>query len=177
MKRHGWRLLLPCLLFAGTVSGAPAPVQGPRLRSLDSGTAKLVRAALERSPTVRGLAERIENTDLIVFVRLAFQPAGRTGSTRLLASSSGTRFILVEIDPMAARIDLIPRLGHELQHVLEIAGANDVHDAAGMLVLFGQIGYRAANGNWETDAAVKTGRRVYEDLSRPAPLPTTLAQR
>jgi len=112
-----------------------------------------------------------------VFVRLEFQPVGRAGSTRLLSSSCGNRFVLVEIDPMAPRIDLIPRLGHELQHVVEIADTRQVLDATGMRVLFEQIGYRGANGNWETDAAVNTGRLVYQDLmSRPAPA-TGIARR
>jgi hypothetical protein len=167
MARHAWRPLLPILFFAAASAApaAPSSVLGPRLRALDPQARRLVEDALERSATIRQMAGRIEMSDLIVYVRLQFVRADLAGSTKLLSSSAGTRFILVTVNPMAARLDLVPRLGHELQHVLEIADAPAVTDADSMRSLFARIGYRSPGpDSWETEAAIAAGQRVYLDV-------------
>jgi hypothetical protein len=177
MSRHAFLWLFPTLLCASAAWSEPPRLAGPRLRFLDLPATRLTADAIQRSPTIRSFAERIEASDLLVYVRLQFERQGRSGSTRLIASSAGTRFVLVTVNPIARRDDLVARLGHELQHVLEIAAAPDVQDDGGMRALFGRIGYRSAPDGWETDAAITTAHRVYQEMwTRPA-VPTTLARR
>jgi hypothetical protein len=177
MPPLAWKLLLPTIvLFAGTASAVP-PLASPRLRSLGSEPERLLREAMAGSETVRSLATRIEETDLIVYVRFLMEGPRRAGSTRLMASSGGTRFLLVSINPAAPWRDLIPRLGHELQHVMEIAAAPDVHDEAGFRLLFERIGFRSSPDSWETHEAIEAGRRVTDEVWASRSKPTALARR
>ena len=59
-------------------------------------------------------------------------------------------------------------LGHELQHVREIAQALDVISAATMRRLFERVGYPVSPGsnNYETSAAQVIERQVRFDLAR-----------
>ncbi len=177
MSRHAVQWLIPIFLCASAAWSQPPRMEQPRLRFLDLPATRLTADAIRRSPTIRSLAERIEASDLLVYVRLQFERESRSGSTRLIASSAGTRFVLVTVNPLACRDDLIARLGHELQHVVEIAAAPDVQDDDGMRTLFGRIGYHSTPDSWETEAAITTARRVYQEMwTRPAK-PATLARR
>ena len=177
MSRHPFHWLIPMFLCTSAAWSQPPLMEQPRLRFLNLSSTRLTADAIKRSPTIRSLAQRIEASDLLVYVRLQFERQGRSGSTRLIASSAGTRFVLVTVNPMACRDNLIARLGHELQHVIEIAAAPDVQDDGGMRALFGRIGYRSAPDSWETEAAITTARLVYREMwTRPAE-PATLARR
>lgn len=158
---------------------APLSVDKSRVRCLSGGASRLLDDALRRSPTVQGMVERLADSDLIVYLELGRLEGSRIGRTQLMASSPGTRFVLVTIALVAPLVDLVARLGHELQHVLEIAGSRDVHDEDGMRALFRRIGWVSLRPDgFETDAAIEAGRRVLRDMEhRPRPTPEVASAR
>jgi hypothetical protein len=162
---RGACVLVLALLWPSSVplAGASDDFRQGRLRALSKEANALLREGLRLSPTFAGMVNRIERSDLIVYVQFGSLRPGVEGATQLVGSSAGTRYVLVTIRPMATVIDLLGRLGHELQHVTEIAEARDVHDDAGMSVLFRRIGWSAGSGRWETDAAILHGRRVLRE--------------
>jgi hypothetical protein len=146
--------------FAG---GVPEAGENLRLRCIDKRACSAVQGGLASSTTFRALADRIENSDLIVYVRMGEVRPGTVGATQLFASSGGTRFILVTIKPLAVHTEIIARLGHELQHVTEIADDPGAHDDDSVRALFRRIGWAAGYDAWETAAAVRSGRQVLEE--------------
>lgn len=141
-------------------ASSPTPASG-RLRCLDKRAGNVLREALRYSPTVRGLAARIEDSDLIVLLQIVMLPGNMVGATKLMTSVPGARYVSVTLDPRGLPQDMLGRLGHELRHVVEIADAPDVADEAGMQALFKRIGWKAGRANtYETEAAIETGRRV-----------------
>jgi hypothetical protein len=159
-------LMLTCLLVAAVASAEPAV--GSRIRPLGRGEQRLMRDAVSQSATVRRLAERIEDSDLIVMLRFGLLSLGKAGTTELLSVVPGTRYVLVTLDPRAVDHDRVARLGHELTHVVELADAPGVTNAETMRTLFRRIGWPSSGrDNWETAAALETARRVVEDLEHP----------
>jgi hypothetical protein len=163
------RRCLVCLLGA-VLSGSvllgetPERLVDRRVRGESQSARRLLQDGLRLSPTFARLVDRIEHSDLIVYVRLQSVAPGTVGATQLVASSHGTRYVLVTIGPQALELDLLARLAHELQHVTEIADAVDVRDDAGLRRLFRQIGWASGSDRWETQAAVDLGRRVLGEV-------------
>lgn len=162
-------VLLACVL-AERLDAAPR-AEYSRLRCLDEISKGVLKLAAERSATVRRLAERIEESDLVVYIRSAAVEGNLAGTTTLLSTTSRSRFLVVTIDPRCPPLDRLPRLAHELRHAVEMADAREVRDEAGMRALFQRIGWRSGHlDRWETREAVETGRRVANEIwKRPTP--------
>lgn len=160
MKRWTAALLLGAMCLCTMAAGVP------RVRALSDRTARLVAEARQRSPTIAHLLDVIEQSDVILQVELAFEPGVPTAVTRLVAAAADVRYVRVTINPAHSFYRRVELLGHELQHVAEIAADVAVRDQAGMRLLFMRIGEEAgARGAFETDAAVEVERQVRADLS------------
>jgi hypothetical protein len=158
---------------AGAVlTGSPDPLpplpaaapkaRGSNVRGLDPGARALIAKGMQASPTVAALIAALERTDVLVLVEVTFTPRGHAGVTRLVSAPAGYRVVLVSIDMKPLLLDQIMWLGHELQHVREIADAGDVRDEAALRRLMERIGWRtgSTSSEFETDAAVSVGRQV-----------------
>ena len=114
-----------------TLLGAEA--QRPfRTRAADDESWRLLEAGLRRSATIRHLIVQLEQTDVIVIMEVCHSaPAalGDLGDTRILPSGPAARWVRVRISAAARWTDQLWILGHELQHVVEIALAPWVRDA------------------------------------------------
>lgn len=90
------------------------------------------------------------------------------GMTRLVVRAGGHRYVRVTIDPRLIGDTAIALLGHELQHVAEIAAASTASDDEGCVLLFRRIGYSSCAGYrcFETLAAQGAERRISEQLRR-----------
>jgi hypothetical protein len=158
-------LTLALLASAVTLPAYATPLSFTRIRCLEQRDRRLFEEAVVQSPTVRRLAERIEHSDLVVFVRVAVLGGEMVGTTQMMAAPRGARYLRVTLDGRAAPVDMVARLGHEFQHVAEIADAPDVKDDDGMRALFKRIGWRSGWGDrWETQDAIETGRRVAREV-------------
>jgi hypothetical protein len=143
------------------------------LRCSDKPLLDILDQGFARSQTLRDLESRLNNASVIVYLSRAALPSGLAGRTRLMGAGGTWRFLSVEIDDRAGPLDLLTLIGHELQHVLEIADAAEVVDEPSFTALYRRIGLDAtevSDGHrgslaFETRDAMETGRRVRAELS------------
>jgi hypothetical protein len=127
----------------------------------DRAADRLLQDAIRRSVTVNRLASRLQNSDVIVLLAMKETERGLVGKTQIVTAAPGARYVMVTLDPRATGMDLVGRLAHELQHVAEIADAPEARDAATLRALLQRIGWRRGDAeNWETKAAIETGRQA-----------------
>jgi hypothetical protein len=137
------------------------------IRSDDSGAQALVIEAASKSYTVSRLLDLIERSSVIVYVNLSPPPwILQTSQTKLIAGrTNGCRYLSVWIDHHLWPTDRIQMLGHELQHVAEIANAPEVASDADLMRLYQRIGYTSWKGfAFETYAARVVQMLVGEEL-------------
>ena len=117
---------------------------------------------------MRGLVERLDETDVVVYLADAIEgcsPNLRACLT-FLASAAGTRYLLVRTDRwLVAPWDRIGWLAHELQHAMEIAAAPSVQDPASLGRFYGRVGWQSGPGRFETSQARVTGDRARQQLA------------
>ena len=132
-------------------------------RPLDPIAAETFDLALHRSPLVRSLVARLEQSNVIVHIQSSRQlPTGINGTTRFVVSRGGYRYLRIAI---AAELSTQARaaiLGHELQHAMEIA-TSDAHDVESMRRLFEQQGEQSGEF-FDTRAAVQVERNVRREV-------------
>ena len=161
-------LLLSCTFFAP----ASEPMRMARIRVLDASLACALSRGYMRSPTLRALVERVEDSNVIVYVD-RHPPAGRCdGRTQFVSAAAGYRYVRVTVKTDGVNDGLIALLGHELRHVVEVVDAPWVVDATGYAALYRRIGRPSAScrrPGWcfETQSAVDSGYRVLEELRHP----------
>lgn len=144
----------------------------PRLRGTTPFAAAIVQNAVDQSPTVAAMAARIQRSDLIVFVEVVVGLDIPTGQTSLMGAVPHARYVRVALNAHQSRRSMMEILGHELQHVLEIAAAPEVRDQDGMRRLYERIALPSRTLRFETLAAKETGRLVAAELrraTRPSP--------
>jgi hypothetical protein len=123
---------------AGPAS-ATEHVPGPsRLRAADPAAAALLRGGMARSATFRAIVETLEGSDLIVYVET--RPIRLPGQLQLLAPTPGCRHVRISMRTPGVDTELVAWLGHELWHAVELAGAPQVRDQAGLVDLYRRIG-------------------------------------
>lgn len=156
------------LLLAGLLDAA-----APHLRPDGAELRALVVETRERSATFRHLVDRIEHSDLLVYVRVQHFPTerleGRIGFVHGSTGPAGARVLLVELAcprPLAAQAET---LAHELHHAVEIADAAWVHDTASLARYYRGIGQEAEPLDrgiaFETAAARDAALRVRHELA------------
>ena len=147
------------LLSVSTVAAA-----GQQVRAVDPEAAAALREAAERSPAVRGLLDQLERTNVIVHIQFCHDlPLGIGGTTRFVTSRGGVRFLRISLDRRLRGADRLAILGHELQHVWEIARV-PAADAAAIERLLDAAGYRTRGRYFETTQALQVERRIREEL-------------
>jgi hypothetical protein len=91
-----------------------------------------------RSETLAHLLETIGRSDLIVYVRTGFlQVPGRLD---FACAEPGVRFLRITVSVPDVEARLIASLARELHHVVEIACAPEVTDAATLVRYYEQLG-------------------------------------
>jgi hypothetical protein len=87
--------------------------------------------------------------------------------TQLVTYSGGYRFVRVTLEGEASNNMATSVLGHELQHVAELAAAEWVVDDAGLAALYESIGHLscARRTCFDTPAARHVGEQVYRELT------------
>jgi hypothetical protein len=159
------------LLAAAVPVAAESPPDGTHehIRMTDKRLHRLVHEGLRTSATFRGLVERLERSDVVVYLVCdgVLTPAGRL---TFVSAVAGVRYVHVRVSKLASRNQQIALIGHELQHAVEIAGAPDVIDVRSLGAAYERIGYvnrRAATPGvaFDTEAAVRTGYQILRELS------------
>jgi mono/diheme cytochrome c family protein len=145
-------------LGSATAVGRSTPRALPftHVRSDDPDALALVAEAAAQSYTIGRLLDIIERSNVIAYVNLSPPPwMLPTSQTKLLAGRpKGYRYVSVWIDDHLWPDEQIQMLGHEFQHVVEIADAPEVVTDDDLTRLLRRIGYTSWNNRaFETYAA------------------------
>jgi hypothetical protein len=130
-----------------------------------------VSVGIDVSPTFRALVERIESSDIVVYISSHLMTTPRVaGQSTFLSAGGGRRYLHVAVDSRTTGPDLVGLLAHELHHITEIAGEPSVVDARSLATFYRRIGFSVSieASRFETAAAIATGRRVMRDALRHA---------
>lgn len=168
-----FRRSLPIAGVAVLMTGALALAQthatpAPRIRPETEQAEALVRDLLARSPTARTLANAIQASDVIVYLRhRTFTETTLDGRIGFVHSRTPTRILIVEIGCGRSWMTQLVALGHELQHAVEIAAAPDVTGPAALASHFDRIGVRAGTldaATFETRRAQEIGAQIRQEV-------------
>jgi hypothetical protein len=157
------------LLVAALASAETPAGPAPHVRAETHEARALVDELAARSATARALVDRIQASDVIVYVRhRTFEDPGLDGRTGLLGSDPARRFLVVELACGRAYLTQLVTLGHELQHAVEIADVATAFDASSLAALYSRIGERqsrsAGRVTFETRNARDTALQVRREL-------------
>jgi hypothetical protein len=142
----------------------PSPVrtESTKLRAL-------LTEATRQSPTISALVDRIRASNVIAHIECQhFQSFILKGRTFFLSAKATVRYVRVQIDCMQSRQELVEIIGHELQHVSEIAAAADVVDRRSFAHLLNAIGHPnggAENEGYETEAALLAEEQIGREVT------------
>lgn len=165
-----WLFVAVSVLFvASPLLAQDQPVGLLHVRPESRALRELVDDAVRRSPAVRDLIDRIDHSDLIVYIRMRkFEESDLDGRVGILSAVGQYRFLVVEL--ACGRLDYLQMatLGHELRHVVEIAAEPSIVDARSLATHYERIGVRTSSmiGNkmFETAAAREAGVQVRREL-------------
>jgi hypothetical protein len=163
-------LLALTIVFAAAFSNRARADDLGRIRPESRVLSAAMVMASGRSATFRSLVERIEQSDVIVYLTCErFDASTLSGRTALAAAQPGVRYLRVQIRCQQSDQALAAIIGHELQHVVEIASTASVVDEPSFARLFSTIGFPTCRSprveQFETMAALHTGERVRWELS------------
>jgi hypothetical protein len=174
------RAIVPLVLVLSTVFSSRGRAESfERIRSESALLTTVVETGFERSAAFRSLVERVEQSDVIVHLTCSrFKNRTLAGQTLLASAGPAVRYLRVQINCQQSDLALLSIVGHELQHVVEIASAPSVVDEKSFVRLFRTIGFATCLGpepdRFETSAALAAGERVraeylhYSELSTEA---------
>jgi hypothetical protein len=152
-------------LLAATPAAAKDPLV-PRVRGVTPSMRQLIETGIKRSATFRSLVERLNKSDVVVFLEASKEmPAGLDGRLMFLTTAAGTRYLHAQLTAGLNVEELIAVAAHELQHALEVATHPEVRCSDTLKSLYRQIGIPGAGKDrFDTTAAQSTGKRVRAEL-------------
>jgi hypothetical protein len=171
------RLALVILLsYAAAGTAAAESLSSPhtrRVRTLDAHLHALLEQGLRESPTLRALAARLEQSDVIVYLIADIcAPPGIAGRLTFLSATGGVRYVVVRLRSLGSSLQEVAVLAHELQHAVEIADHASIVDAGALAREYLRIGHvnRAmpAGTAFDTRAAIDVGYQVHRELEAAA---------
>jgi hypothetical protein len=168
MRLHIYAVLL---LVCAPLPATAEPFR--RDRTIDPALAELLERGYQRSVTLRGLIDRLEADNWVVFV----QP-GRCPDRVLVGclihfvgTFEGRPFLRIVVVSRGRHPDqVIATLAHELQHALEVVSDGRVSDLSSLVALgrrIAQDAYRTSQATiYETSQARRVGDAVLRELLR-----------
>ncbi len=163
-----WSLVaLVMLAFVGQAQAAQYKPANPdsRVRPLSAHVEKLLADGMAGSPTFRQMLNRIESSDVIVYIEA--RPdlrAGVGGVMRFITRSASARFLRIQVSSAQARHVQIAMLGHELRHALEIVDQPGIGTADDLHQFYRERGVRTGLGTFDSIAAQQAGYAVRNEL-------------
>lgn len=148
-----------------------APDGTGHVRTTDPGLRRLVQQGARASPIFRALMNRIEQSDVVVYLRCDGNLlSGSEGRLTFVSSAGGYRYVLARLRRRQSSDHQLAIIAHELQHAVEIANAPAIVDSPSLAREFQKIGfvnfYAPEPGiAFDSEAAIQTGNRVLRELS------------
>jgi hypothetical protein len=164
-------LVLVVLVFSSRALTAEtiADARRPHIRTTDQRLLRLVRDGVRTSETFRRLVDRLNRSDVIVYLDCAAGTGAPDGRLTFVSAVGGYRYLHVRMARLPLADVQIALLGHELHHAVEIADAPHVVDPHSLAREYQRIGFlspRLTPGvSFDSDAAVDAGNRILRELS------------
>ena len=148
------------------------PAEVPRIRIYRDGRLeKIINEGISASPTFRKLVNRLNRSDIVVYVRCQVELSNReAGYLKFVGSAAGYRYLQAQIRYNTSRQRQIALIGHELFHAGEIADAPSVIDEASFEREYARIGFlsrtvRIGGGvAYDTHAAIDAGEQILREM-------------
>jgi hypothetical protein len=141
---------------------------GPRIRPQDPRSIQLLKNGIARSSTFRALVDRIEASNVFVYVTVTpFIKSSLAGQLTWMTQAGPYRYLRATLSAEQTSDQQIASLAHELQHAVEVVEDILVKDEKTLIALYKRIGQpsrAAVASGWETVAAQETGYRVRREL-------------
>lgn len=166
-------MVLFATLFAATAAAAPPDARngGPHVRPQDARITALLQEGMRRSSSLRALVDRIEASNVYVYVKLDhLMNSHLAGRLAWMGQAHEFRYLRAMIDFNLSADQVIATLAHELQHAVEVVDDRSVVDERSLVALYRRIGEPSRlelNSGWETDAARAMGNQVRRELTTP----------
>jgi hypothetical protein len=136
------------------------------VRPIGADALSLLQDARERSATIRSLLDRLDGSDVIVYLqRNVFERPEVKGRTSLITAVPDARFLRVIVRSALADDRGVEMLGHELQHVHEIAQEPRIRSERHLQQYLNVIGFECGTSRFETEAAILVERQVRTELA------------
>ena len=142
-----------------------------RIRMTDHRLQALFDEGMLRSATLRALAARITQSDVVVYVMCDGDPrSGIAGRTTFQSAAGGLRYLVVRLVTLRSRAQQIAILAHELQHAVEVAETPAIVDSESLAREYLRIGHVKPDSAmpgiaFDSQAAVDTGYHVLAEIS------------
>lgn len=137
------------------------------VRTTDDRIRRALAIGAEKAPTLRGLLEELEASDVILYVEPGECGCGRARAcVTFVTMVEGIRYLRATVSPLQLEIDLISHIGHELRHATELAAARQVVSRETFKEFYtgaSSVTCRAPCG-YETLAAIRTQSAVRTEL-------------
>lgn len=160
-------LAVACVVTTPMLAAATPVAQPGPIRAMQPRVGKLLATGMERSASFRRLVDRIEQSDLIVYVEARRDLRDGLGaSMRFLSRSATHRFVHIRLNAALGPATLVALLGHELQHVVEVADNPGVQSADDMRAFYRREGVRTGDDSYDTEAARAMGYLVRAEMLR-----------
>ena len=175
MTRFSLCIAIICALAWSSRTAAAPHLTFTHVRYADAVIAAAIARGLD-APLFAELLASIERSDVIVYLERGTCRGRGTGMTEFLTAAGDVRYARITLNIGRLGDAEVALVGHELQHVVELAKAASVRDIRAYRELYESIGYPTAgraSASFETDAAQKTAWRILEQLRRGVSLPAT----
>ena len=158
MFRGVWRrllMLMACVLASSspawaqgvvpqgrvaTFDGQGANAWAGNIRASDDELVALLEDGIKRSPTFKGLVDRLAKSDVILYVRPDVTAKNNNMRLTFLAAKGGFRYLVIRVGAGRSKDQQLATLGHEMQHAVIIADAASVVDSATLRREFERVG-------------------------------------
>jgi hypothetical protein len=165
--RSALALLITLLTVHIQAEGLPTADPHARLRPMHKRVETLIATGMDRSATFRQLVRRIEQSDVIVYVEARHgMRDGVGGSMRFVTRSATDRFVRIQLNADYSNHTLVALLGHELQHVVEVADHVEVQSADDLRDFYRRTGVRTGPDSFDSTEARTAGYLIREEIVR-----------
>jgi hypothetical protein len=160
-------LVSPALVSAEPLVEGSLAHLGSHVRGATPKIKTLIDEGIRRSPTFRNLVDRINRSDVVVYISVSRDlPVGLEGRLSFMTFAGSVRYLHAQVLDGLGVDGMIAIAAHELQHAVEVAEHPSVKNSDALATLYQRIGERSsvAHNRYDTAAARSTGRRVRQEL-------------
>lgn len=142
------------------------------LRPQGARTSFWLREVMRGSPTARRLAERLEQSDVILYLDVSHGLDQRVSACLTWLTDTAThRIVRATFRPELTTLQAVALLAHELAHAVEVVEHPEVRSAPALLALYERIGHRTAPTglHWDTARAIAVGELARLEVAGASP--------